>query len=268
MLRLTYVLVVFFTMTPAFIASLWVLDRLKLPGRRPLSVRYYRALCKLLHVRIRVLGTPAQGRPTLMLANHVSWLDIPVISAVWPVAFVAKREVASWPIVGVAAKLLRTVFVDRTRRHQTPEVNAEIAQRLADGDPVVLFAEGTSSDGNRVLEFRSALVGAVAQVDPTHQVLLQPLSIGYTRIQGVPMGRQHRPLVAWYGDLDFGPHFKEFVRRGAVDVTVSFGEPVPFDNGSDRKSVTRALEHRVRALTVATLRERQGTEATAVSTVA
>jgi 1-acyl-sn-glycerol-3-phosphate acyltransferase len=268
MLRLTYVLVVFFTMTPAFIASLWVLDRLRLPGRRPLSVRYYRALCGLLHVRIQVVGQPAHGKPTLILANHVSWLDIPVISAIHPVAFVAKREVAGWPIVGIAAKLLRTVFVDRTRRHQTAEVNAEIAQRLNDGDPVVLFAEGTSSDGNRVLEFRSALVGAVAQVDPTHQVMLQPLSIGYTRIQGVPMGRQHRPVVAWYGDIDFTPHFKAFVQRGAVDVTVTFGEAVPFENGADRKSVTRALELEVRALTVATLRERPQTQAAAIGTAA
>ena len=138
----------------------------------------------------------------------MSWLDILVISSICPVAFIAKKEVANWPIVGITAKLTNTIFVDRTRRHQTSEVNAEIAMRLAQGDPVVLFAEGTSNDGNRVLEFRSALVGAVAQVDPAHQVLLQPVSVGYTRIQGIPMGRQHRPLVAWYGDIDFVPHFK------------------------------------------------------------
>jgi 1-acyl-sn-glycerol-3-phosphate acyltransferase len=263
MLRLTYVLVVFFTITPSFIAALWVLEKLKLPGRRPLSVRFYRTLCGLLRVRIRVIGNPVHGRPTLILANHVSWLDIPVISAICPIAFVAKQEVARWPIVGVAAKLLRTVFVDRTRRHQTAEVNAEIARRLGEGDPVVLFAEGTSSDGNRVLEFRSALVGAVAQVDPTHEVLLQPMSIGYTRLAGVPMGRQHRPVVAWYGDLDFTPHFKEFVQRGAIDVTVTFGAPVPFNEHSDRKSVTRALEAAVRNLTVATLRGRAAPERTA-----
>jgi 1-acyl-sn-glycerol-3-phosphate acyltransferase len=263
MLRLSYVLVVFFTITPSFIGALWVLEKLKLPGRRPLSVRFYRTLCGLLRVRIRVVGQPMQGRPTLMLANHVSWLDIPVISAICPIAFVAKQEVADWPIIGVAAKLLRTVFVDRTRRHQTAAVNAEIARRLAEGDPVVLFAEGTSSDGNRVLEFRSALVGAVAQVDAQHEVLLQPVSIGYTRLAGVPMGRQHRPVVAWYGDLDFAPHFKEFVRSGAIDVTVTFGVPIAFGEHSDRKSVTRALETAVRSLTVAALRDRTVPERTA-----
>ena len=256
MLRLIYFLVVFFTMTPAFIATLWVLEKLRLPGQRTLSLRYYRTLCAVLRVRIRVVGTPLRDRPTLILSNHVSWLDIPVISAVMPIAFVAKREVASWPIVGVAAKLLRTVFVDRSRRHQTSEANAEIARRLTEGNPVVLFAEGTSSDGNHVLEFRSALIGAVAQLDPGHEVMLQPLSIGYTRINGVPMGRQLRPLVAWYGDVDFVPHFKEFLRRGAVDVVVSFGQPVPYESVTDRKTAARSLETAVRQLTAATLRER------------
>jgi lyso-ornithine lipid O-acyltransferase len=254
--RLVFFTIYFFTVTPTFIATLWVLEKLRLPGRRPISVRYYRALCAVLRVRIRVVGTPMRDRPTLILGNHVSWLDIPVISAVMPIAFVAKREIASWPIVGIAAKLLRTVFVDRSKRQQTSEAASEIAQRLTEGDPVVLFAEGTSSDGNRVLEFRSALVGAVTQLDADHDVMLQPMSIGYTRHHGLPMGRQHRPLVAWYGDIDFVPHFKEFIRRGTVDVVVRFGEPVPFNNGIDRKTAARTLETAVRRLTAATLRER------------
>jgi lyso-ornithine lipid O-acyltransferase len=254
--RLIFFLIYFFTTTPAFIATLWVLEKLHLAGRRPLSVRYYRALCAMLRVHIRVVGTPMRDRPTLILANHVSWLDIPVISAVMPVAFIAKREVASWPIVGIAAKLLRTVFVDRERRARTSEAAAEIAQRLTEGDPVVLFAEGTSSDGNRVLAFRSALVGAVTQLDGKHQVMLQPMSVAYTHSQGIPLGRQHRPLVAWYGDIELAPHLKEFLRRGAVDVVVRFGEARPFDNGSDRKLAARSMESAVRRLTAATLRVR------------
>ena len=226
-------------------------------GRQTLAKHYSRALCALLRVRVRVIGTPVQGQPALILCNHVSWLDIPLLASIGPVAFVAKQEVSRYPIVGVIAKLMRTVFVDRTRRHQTPEVNAEIAERLNEGHPVVLFAEGTSSDGNRVLEFRSALIGAVAQVDPAHSVLLQPASIGYTRIQGMPMGRQHRPIVAWYGDLDFTPHFKEFVRRGVVDVTVTFGTAVPYDRNTDRKSVARSIEAQVRRFTAGALRNRK-----------
>jgi 1-acyl-sn-glycerol-3-phosphate acyltransferase len=256
MLRLAFFVIVFFSTTLPFIGVLWLLDKFKLPGRRPLSLRYYRLLCRLLKLRIHTVGRPAQGQPTLIVSNHVSWLDIPVISAILPVAFVTKQEVASWPIVGPASRLLRSVYIDRTRRQQSGADSASIARRLIEGDPVVLFAEGTSSDGNRTLPFRSALVGAVAQVDASHQVLLQPMSIAYNRWQGLAMSRRERPLIAWYGDLDFTPHIKAFVQRAVVDVTVTFGEPVPFRNGTDRKLVTRALEADVRRLTAAALRHR------------
>ena len=160
------------------------------------------------------VGEPVRGRSVLFVSNHVSWVDIVVIGSIVPVAFVAKREVASWPLVGITAKVQRTVFVDRARRHQAANAIGEIVQRLASGTSVVLFAEGTSSDGNRVLPFRSTLVGAVkeASAQAGSGILIQPMSIAYTGQHGIPMGRQHRPLVAWYGDLDFMPHIKRLHR--------------------------------------------------------
>jgi 1-acyl-sn-glycerol-3-phosphate acyltransferase len=250
----------FFLMTGVLCATLWLLAALKLPGRRRVALAYYRLLCKLLRVRVRIVGKAMQDQPVLIVANHVSWLDIPVIGAVAPVAFVAKREIADWPMVGLGAKHLRTVFVDRTRRQQTGDATVDIASRLAEGDPVVLFAEGTSSDGNRVLPFRSALVGAANEVLDrlgSSQMSVQPLSICYTGLQGLPMGRQHRPVVAWYGDLDFIPHLKEYVRRGAVDAVVTFGEPIAYRNSGNRKELARSLEGTVRRLTAATLRGRE-----------
>ncbi|MFG3757146.1 lysophospholipid acyltransferase family protein, partial [Klebsiella pneumoniae] len=97
----------------------------------------------------------------LILSNHVSWLDIIVVTAVTPVVFVAKHEVASWPLFGWLAKLQRTIFIERERRQKTGAVAREMGDRLTGGDTVVLFAEGTSSDGNRILPFRSALIGSV-----------------------------------------------------------------------------------------------------------
>ena len=114
---------------------------------------------------MRVVGEPVRGRAVLFVSNHVSWADIVVIGSIAPVAFVAKREVADWPLVGITARMQRTVFVDRARRHQTGDAIGEIVERLAAGTSVVLFAEGTSSDGNRVLPFRSALVGAVKEAE-------------------------------------------------------------------------------------------------------
>jgi lyso-ornithine lipid O-acyltransferase len=236
----------------------WISIVLRAPTRRLIPVGYHRAVCALLGIRIRVIGQRTRAQPLLLVANHSSWLDVPVITAVAPVVFVAKREVASWPLLGLLAKLQRSVFVDRERRHKTLEVNAQIAQRLAAGDPVVLFGEGTSSDGNRVLPFRTALIGAaqdaLAAATPGGGVMIQPLSIAYVGLDGLPLGRQHRPLAAWYGDMDFVSHFRGLLRHGALDVVVSWGEPIPYLAGSDRKAVARSLESRVRELTIAARR--------------
>jgi 1-acyl-sn-glycerol-3-phosphate acyltransferase len=255
MIRFAFITITFVVMTAALAATLWILQLLRLPGRRMVSRAYSRALCALLRIRIGVVGSLSRKDSVLVIANHCSWLDILVLTAVAPVVFVAKREIASWPLIGLVAKLRPTVFVDRSRRQQTADVTAAIAQRLAHGDPVVLFAEGTSSDGNRVLQFRSALFGAAESLFLKERapVLLQPVSIAYTRIQGLPIGRQHRPLVAWYGDMSFVAHMKEIVCRGALDVVITFGEHFSYAGG-DRKALVRSLETRVRALTIETLR--------------
>jgi 1-acyl-sn-glycerol-3-phosphate acyltransferase len=249
--RAIFIAVFFFTMTPLLISIQWLLGKLHLPGWGFICSNYYRVLCALLRIRVRVTGEPLRGRSVLYVSNHVSWVDIVVIGAITPVAFVAKSEVRKWPLVGITAKMQRTVFVDRRRRHQVAEAVNEIVKRLASGTSVVLFAEGTSSDGNRVLPFRSALVGAIRQAPDeggATAIPIQPMSICYTGLHGIPMGRQHRPLVAWYGDLDFMPHITAFIARGAVDAVVSYGDPVTADGEADRKALAKTLEGAVRRL--------------------
>jgi len=259
MARALFIGAFFFVMTPLLISVQWLLEKFKLPGWGFIASKYYRVLCTLMRVRVRVQGEPVRNRAVLFVSNHVSWADIVVIGSISPVAFVAKREVRDWPLVGITAEVQRTVFVDRTRRHQAVEAVNEIVNRLHGGTSVVLFAEGTSSDGNRVLPFRSALLGAVEEAAARggpDGILLQPMSITYTGQQGIPMGRQHRPLVAWYGDLDFIPHIKTFIERGAVDANVSYGEPVRTDGTVDRKTMTKQLEDSVRRLLATSLRGR------------
>jgi 1-acyl-sn-glycerol-3-phosphate acyltransferase len=229
---------------------------LRLPIRLTIPVFFHRTICHLLGVRIRLIGNFASG-PALIVANHVSWLDICVVTAIAPVVFVAKREVSTWPVFGLLARLQRSVFIDRTRRSATVAANRAIGERLADGDRVVLFAEGTSSDGNRVLPFRSSLIAAVeitAGKTAPSDIAIQPAAIAYTAGNGVPLGRRHRPRVAWYGDLDLLPHLAAIIRRGAIDVTVSAGEPIRADTVVDRKATARELEAQVRHLMVAALR--------------
>ncbi len=238
----------------------WLAVRMKWPMRRRIPTLYHRLVCRIVGIRITTMGRRIEERPLLIVANHTSWLDISVITAVAPVVFVAKREVAAWPIFGLLARLQRSVFVDRARRHNTQDVNSEIARRLADGDPVLLFGEGTSSDGNRVLAFRTALIGsardAIAEAEHVKRVWIQPLSVTYTAMLGLPLGRQNRCCVAWYGGASLLPHLRQLVARGAIDVTVSWGDPVAYEEFSDRKTVARRLEDDVRAMTVAALRGR------------
>ncbi|MDQ3559130.1 MAG: 1-acyl-sn-glycerol-3-phosphate acyltransferase [Pseudomonadota bacterium] len=232
-------------------------------GRSRMQVArlWQRFACFLMGVRVTVTGAPARARALLLLANHTSWLDIPVLASIAPVSFVAKKEVAGWPVVGFLAKAQRSVFVDRERRHSTGAHADEVAGRLSTGDIIVLFAEGTSSDGNRVLPFRSALVGAAQRaIEAGGAATVQPVAIAYRRMLGLPLGRQHRPFVAWYGGTNLLPHLKRVLSEGGVDVHVVFGPARTLAARDDRKAVTREAGALVRRLVAALNAGRSPTE--------
>src|SRR5262249_36025681 len=122
----------------------------------------------------------------------------------------------------------------------------------------LLFGEGTAGDGNRVLPFRTALIGAardaLASAGNAREIWIQPLSIAYVSQQGIPLGRHLRPRAAWYGKMGLVPHIGGIARSGAIDVTVTWGEPVAYSAATDRKLLARQLESTVRANTIAALR--------------
>ena len=258
MIRVLLVALAFLAVTLALLPLQLIGLAFDLRLQRTVPHLYHRILCALIGVRIREVGTRSAASPALILSNHVSWLDICVISALSPVVFVAKSEVAGWPVLGWLAKLQRTVFINRQARHQTGDATREIAGRLLGGDAVVLFAEGTSSDGVRVLPFRSSLVGAVHHAlgnSAQHiSITVQPMSVAYVSLSGVPMGRALRERVAWYGDADLMPHLAHVLAAGAVDVTVSWGEAVAYDMSADRKAIAREAEKSVRRMTATALR--------------
>jgi 1-acyl-sn-glycerol-3-phosphate acyltransferase len=223
--------------------------RLNRPSSMAVARLWQRFVCQLIGIRITMTGAPAGDRPLLLLANHISWLDIPVLASIAPVSFIAKKEVATWPMVGFLARAQRTVFVDRERRHATGSKADEVARRLSAGDIIVLFAEGTSTDGNKVLPFRSALVGAAQRaIAEGGAAAVQPVAISYRKLLGLPLGRQHRPRVAWFGGAELLPHLKRLLSDGGVDVHLVFGPVQRLAPGDDRKAVAGAAGELVRRL--------------------
>jgi 1-acyl-sn-glycerol-3-phosphate acyltransferase len=218
---------------------------------------YHRQVCKIAGIRLNVEGEVAAEQGVLLISNHVSWIDITVLSAVAPVSFVAKQEVASWPFVSWLAKLQRSVFVDRNRRNEVGDKANEILDRLASGDHIVLFAEGTSSDGNSVLPFKTALFAAAKPMDGPRmgaKVSAQTLALTYPKIYGLPLCRRGRHIVAWYGDMDLASHAWRLLGLGPIDANIRIGPPVPLDSFPDRKALARYAEEKVRKDVVGILR--------------
>jgi 1-acyl-sn-glycerol-3-phosphate acyltransferase len=182
--------------------------------------------------------------PTLFVCNHVSYLDIEVLGGLIPGCFVAKAEVATWPFFSTLAKAQRTIFVER-RSNKTSSSRDAMMQRLNTGDNLMLFPEGTSSDGTRVLPFRSALF-AVAQLRRDDRpIAVQPVAISYTRLDGIPLGRYWRPLFAWFGDLDLVPHLWQMVCLGETQAVVTFFPPIDIDRLGDRKKLAEYCHRQV-----------------------
>jgi 1-acyl-sn-glycerol-3-phosphate acyltransferase len=227
---------------------------LRLLGRRATlaPILFHRVFLRLFSVRVTQSGTPpASGEAALVLANHVSWLDIVAIGSLRPLSFVAKSEIAGWPVISALAALQRTIYIDRQRRGATAAVSTAMGHRLAEGELVVLFAEGTTGDGTRLLPFRSSLVGAARAALQAEagrgRVRLQPLAITYPRRNGLPVTRAERVDIAWYGDMELAPHVAAFVQGGPIDVHVVWGAPIAFEASTDRKAATAAAEAEVRA---------------------
>jgi lyso-ornithine lipid O-acyltransferase len=217
---------------------------LSCPWSRTLPAFYHRWCCRILGFRVRTIGVPTAQRPVLFASNHVSYTDIAVLGSLIAGSFIAKTEVARWPFFGWLAKLQRTVFVDRRVRSTRSQRDA-MTERLAAGDALVLFPEGTSGDGTRVLPFKSALFSAAERMQEIHPIAVQPVSIAYTRLDGIPLGRLLRPFFAWSGTAELVPHLWTMIGLGSVEVVVEFHPLVFIADCGSRKSLARYCHARV-----------------------
>lgn len=259
-LRFYCVIIVLGIVTLILIPIQFIAVKLDLRLARKIPMIWHRLATRMVGIRIRVSGNIPTRRPLMLVSNHISWLDIPVLGSVMELSFIAKHEVNQLPGANIMARLQRTIFVVREEKRKAGKQAQEVTQRMLDGDAIVLFGEGTTHDGNRIGTFKSALLGAAQYAlaeDDIDEVLIQPVSIAYTKLHGMPMGRYARAKAAWYGDMTLGSHATNIISQGAWDVEVIFGDPILFDETSNRRLVAKEIQTQVRTNFLSTLHQRE-----------
>ncbi len=204
-----------------------------------LALAWFWSVNRICNLKIKIRGAPSGGPSVLFVGNHVSYLDIPVLGQVMNAMFIAKSEVARWPVFGWGARLTNTVFIKRDPK-QAMRQHAEIGARLGAGDRLILFPEGTSTDGKRVLPFKSALFSVAGKQENGVEPVVQPFSIAYTRYaDGQPLDCGNQSLYAWHGDMELVPHLMSvFGLRGAI-VEITFHKPVRASDFENRKALAQ-----------------------------
>ena len=224
----------------------WGIARFAPKAADRIPLIFCRSLLWLLRIRVSVEGARVDDRPVLMAANHVSWIDVLALGAVTPFCFLAKSEVARWPILSAFAEVQGTVFVDRQRRRTIPTANRQMATRMLQGRSVLLFPEGTTVAPPEPATFRSShfvaardLLNASAE---RRQIDVQPVAIAYSSAE-----------AAWVGDEGLLPHLWRTLRAAPLHCEVSFAAPIAYRAQSDRKQVAQ----QTRAAIMAVLERKQ-----------
>ncbi|WP_292533281.1 1-acyl-sn-glycerol-3-phosphate acyltransferase [Methylocystis sp.] len=233
-----------FTLTGAFVflVPLQALARRRgWPIKHTIQTRFCRAICAVIGIRVEAQGALPSNAPRFVVANHVSWTDIIALASLYPFVFLAKREVASWPVLGLLARLQGTVFVERGLRQDVARVNDALADAMRAGGDLVVFPEGTSSGGADVLPFRSTHFAPLEMMAACGEApTLAPVAIAYS-------DGARRIDVGWYGDMTFLPHLWSLMKRGDAQCQIIFGDPIQ-TTGKKRKMLAVETRARVQEL--------------------
>jgi 1-acyl-sn-glycerol-3-phosphate acyltransferase len=205
-----------------------------------LPVIFHKLLLWLLSINVEYEGNYQRAKDcNFFVSNHLSYLDIPILGSIFPLRFVAKSEVQFWPVFGFLSKLAGTIFIKRKRSDSIIQ-KSKIFDLLSSGDKVCIFPEGTTSDGNRVLDFKSSSFSALEN----QNFLIQPVVICYSDLNGIPINRWLRPVIAWYGDMDLKPHILKLVTLRSIKIKLIFIDPVCSTHFASRKNLSNYLEEK------------------------
>jgi len=213
----------------------WLVKLLRKPDIRDRVVCLcYGGILRIVGVRLRVTGALAQGRPLLLVSNHLSYLDIVLLGRMHAVRFTPKSEIGGWPVIGGICRLCDAVFIDR-RPEKFMQVRQSVQAVLESGAVVSIFPESTTGNGLHLLPFKSAFFSLAEGMG--HALHVQPAAITYTRIRHLPIDRAQWPQIAWYGDMELVPHLWQLLTLGPIDARLAFLPPVTLAECGDRKAL-------------------------------
>lgn len=198
-----------------------------------------RCVCFIFGLKVIVEGKPYTTGQTLYIANHLSYLDIPVIASVLKASFVAKEDVAGWPVFGFLSKMQQTAFISRSRT-QAAKGRYALQNMLKDGKSLIIFPEGTSSDGQKILPFKSSLFSIAHDLQTKSELMVQPMTLSLVKVNGqLPHNQTVRDRYAWHGDMTLSPHLWAFLKGNGATVKIHFHPPEPANNFSCRKTLAQ-----------------------------
>ena len=240
--------VVFFVLVA--IVHLWI-SILGLPNRWKILSRlnrnYTLLLRLILNIKVTIAGDEGQLERGgyVVIANHVSYVDGIVLGSIFPIVFVSKREVKKWPIVGQWNVLCGTIFINRQRKNEVGTMVREMTRKLRQEANVLLFPEGTSTNGEKMLAFQTVPLAAPLR----SRSIIVPVTLAYTTIDEQPVTAANRDFVYWYGDMDFVTHFWNLLGRRGVEVLVTLQPKIECfryaDNSAGRKKLAEDCYNRV-----------------------
>ena len=198
---------------------------------------------KIFGIKLKVSGEQ-EAKRVMFISNHISYLDIVILGSVVNAVFVAKSEIRNWPIINKLCILGKTIFIERENRKSVKKQAVLIKENMQKGLNVLLFPEGTSSDGSKVLSFKSSLFEVVDH-EELKNYRLQPISISYNKLDGLPLVKIHRPFLAWFGAMNLAPHVWQFLGLGTSEVNVRFHKSERFSTFLDRKEACKYCFERI-----------------------
>ena len=196
----------------------------------------FQGILRICEIRLHLVSHLSPVRPLLLVSNHLSYMDIPILGSQAVLSFTPKMDIATWPFIGSVCSIMDCVFVERSA-DKIADAREAMRRALANNRVLSLFPEATTGNGLEVLPFRSSLFSLAEELIEGRELTVQPVAITYKTIRRLPIDRTQWPSIAWYGDMELLPHLWEFLQLGCIDVELAFLPAVTLHAHGDRKAL-------------------------------